>query len=187
VSDPSPIDVHPHPPERRRRQTVTLPCGCCCCCCCCLHTLGGLIGAAIGSNVASRTPPPPYPGYLYEGEEGELIPPRRRYALSPAALYWIILAVLVNITFLLCFLGFGTEPFDPSRLEGLGAAILILAIFLPAVQLVASVIAMLVAGLTDRPNAAARIWAVGKITLGTLIGTAIGIGIMFVICFPMWR
>jgi hypothetical protein len=138
--------------------------------------------------MASRTPPLPSPRYLYEGEEGELVlPPRRSYALSPAALYWIILAVLVNVTFLLCFLGYTTEPFDPGRLEGLGAAVLILAIFLPAVQLVASVIAMLVAGLTDRPNAAARIWAVGKITLGTLIGTAIGIGIMFVICFPMWR
>src|SRR5262249_28093682 len=113
--------------------------------------------------------------------------PRRPYTLSPEALYWIILAVLVNITFLLCCLGYTTEPFDPGRLEGLGAALLILAIFLPALQLVASVIALIVAGLTDRAHAAARIWAMGKIPLGTLIGTAIGIGIMFVICSPMWR
>lgn len=35
------------PPERRRRGTTLAAHGCCCCCCCCLHSLGGLIGAAI--------------------------------------------------------------------------------------------------------------------------------------------
>ncbi len=36
-----------HPPERRRRGTTLAAHGCCCCCCCCLHTLGGLVGAAV--------------------------------------------------------------------------------------------------------------------------------------------
>src|SRR6516162_9243133 len=44
-----PIVLTAHPPERRRRRSMVTHCGCCCCCCCCLHTVGGLIGAAIGS------------------------------------------------------------------------------------------------------------------------------------------
>src|SRR5947207_8359582 len=45
------VRVEKHPPERRRSKTVTTHCGCCCCCCCCLHSVGALIGAAMGSAV----------------------------------------------------------------------------------------------------------------------------------------
>ncbi len=189
--DHSPIDVQAHPPERRRRQTVTLPCGCCCCCCCCLHSIGGLVGAVIGSVTSSVTArrPSPYE-YLPEGGgDPFVLPPRLRpsSALSASALYWIILALLASLVFVFSFLGFSLENFNRDQMAGLGGAILILAIFLPAVQLVASVIAMIVAGLTDRPNAAARIWTVAKITFGTLIGTGVGLGAMFLICIPFWR
>jgi hypothetical protein len=128
------------------------------------------------------------PRFLDEIDGGqEYVLPPRPSALSAAALYWIILAALANLTGVISCLGIAREPFNPGAVEGVGGAILILAIFLPAVQLVASVLAMIVAGLTDRPNAAARIWVVAKITFGTLIGTGAGIGVMFLICLPFIR
>lgn len=49
------MKLQAHPPERRRRGVTLAAHGCCCCCCCCLHTLGGLIGAAVAGTKA-RTP-----------------------------------------------------------------------------------------------------------------------------------
>lgn len=49
----SPVQLHVHPAERRKHRDLTLyssGVGGCCCCCCCLHTVGGLIGALIGSG-----------------------------------------------------------------------------------------------------------------------------------------
>lgn len=46
-----PVEIRPHPPERRRKPGVVAPC-CCCCCCCCLHSIGGLVGAAVGGRKA---------------------------------------------------------------------------------------------------------------------------------------
>ncbi len=45
-----PVQVQVHPAERGRRGGVVLygTC-CCCCCCCCLHTIGGVVGAILGS------------------------------------------------------------------------------------------------------------------------------------------
>lgn len=72
--DRSPIHVEVHPPERGRRRGVVLCNGCCCCCC--LFTVGGLVGALIGSALPVRhnrfpavTPPPP--GALDEFRLGE--------------------------------------------------------------------------------------------------------------------
>lgn len=55
---PAPIQVQVHPSERRRRRGVVLNAACCCCCCC-LHSVGGLIGALIGSKTSNRHMPPP--------------------------------------------------------------------------------------------------------------------------------
>ena len=40
--------IEAHPPERgeHKKQYVILY-SCCCCCCCCLHTIGGVVGAAV--------------------------------------------------------------------------------------------------------------------------------------------
>jgi hypothetical protein len=49
------MEIRAHPPERARRSAGVSACCCCCCCCCCLHTIGGLIGAAVGgANAPSR-------------------------------------------------------------------------------------------------------------------------------------
>jgi hypothetical protein len=44
-----------HPPERRRRTEVRICHGSCCCCCCCLHTIGGIVGAAVAPALGSRS------------------------------------------------------------------------------------------------------------------------------------
>jgi hypothetical protein len=105
--------------------------------------------------------------------------PRRSSAIPAAVLYWIILAMLTMLTFLVSCVGFGNDFLHGGMVEGAGPALLLIAIFLPAVQIVASLFAMLAAALTDTQNAAARLWTIGKITLGTLIGTGVGVGIMF--------
>ena len=46
------MDILAHPPERVRRSGGVSACCCCCCCCCCLHTIGGLVGAALGGRNA---------------------------------------------------------------------------------------------------------------------------------------
>ncbi len=178
--DESPVELHAHPPERRRRQSVTLPCGCCCCCCC-LHTVGGLIGAAVGSVLSVRRPTPRYLEDLYPGEDGYPIV-RRRSSISAPAIYWIILGMLMCLGFVVaCAVVANENPtFDPAA--AFGGWLLGLALLLPGAQLLASLLAMGVAAITDWDDAAARLWAIGKITLGTLIGTGIGIGIMFLIC-----
>jgi hypothetical protein len=175
--------VSAHPPERRRVTTVTLPCGCCCCCCCCLHTIGGLIGAGLASGIAGATERPRYPDYYYHPEDypGLVLPPRRSPTLSAVAIYWITFAGLTTLTAVLSCMGYGGGPTRMGSMEGAGAALLILAIFLPAVQLAASVLAIILAAVTDLPNAGARVWAVGKITLGMVLGTAVGMGIMVVL------
>jgi hypothetical protein len=49
------LTIECHPPERRRRVEARMCCGSCCCCCCCLHTLGGIIGAAIAPKLGSQS------------------------------------------------------------------------------------------------------------------------------------
>lgn len=50
-----------HPPDKRRGHLSVPaqagPC-CCTCCCCCLHSLGGIIGAAVAPNMGSAARPP---------------------------------------------------------------------------------------------------------------------------------
>ncbi|HEY7426413.1 MAG TPA: hypothetical protein VH682_19425 [Gemmataceae bacterium] len=49
-----------HPPDKRRGHLSVPaqagPC-CCTCCCCCLHSLGGIIGAAVAPNMGSAAKP----------------------------------------------------------------------------------------------------------------------------------
>lgn len=71
------MQIRALPAERARRPAGVAACCCCCCCCCCLHTIGGVVGAALGT----RRP-------LDEAE-------RRTNRL-----YWSSFGVLVVLTFL---------------------------------------------------------------------------------------
>ena len=94
--------------------------------------------------------------------------------------HWLTLVMLMGMVFMLSWVRNLSERggIEEGPLWGLG----MLVMFLPAVQLVASVVAMFLAAVTDWDDAAARVWAVAKITLGTVIGTAIGIGLLFLFC-----
>jgi hypothetical protein len=172
---PAEVVLTVHPPERPRpAATVTLPCGCCCCCCCCLHTIGGLIGGIAGSVTPMQYEPRPvdpdfpFPFRRDEVEEDTLLP--------AGVLYWLMLSVLIVITALWYWLNEGTR-----RIDDLYVGVLVALFFLPGLQLGASFLAAIVAGLvyTDRVNALKRI---GRITGWSLAGTAVGIAVMGGLC-----
>jgi|GEM_PF-2885654 len=144
-----------HPPERRRKTGGVIVPGCCCCCCCCLHTLGGLIGAAIAP---SHSP-------------GEM---------RGKAIYWRGLGItaLLSIVFghLLTYVGnhpgrAGDEPF---------VVLFMIFMFFPAVQLAASVLSLIyvAAGSMELEEKSAANAMILRITQRLFIGTLIGVAVM---------
>ena len=166
-----------HPPERRRPGgPVILPCGCCSSCCCCLHTLGGLIGGLVGTTAAikprARPVDPDFP-FPYRRDEFDV----EGESLPAGALYWLLVCLGLAVGSLWFFMSEGGRR--PEQL--FYGFMLTLFIFLPAVQLGAAAVAAVIVFLfyTDRVTAALRI---GKITLWTVVGTGIGIGVMGGFC-----
>jgi hypothetical protein len=161
-----------HPPERdrrfRRQPAQAGGCCCCCCCCCCLHSVGGLLGAALGASMFARPDEvedhePPRPT-LDEDDRDEPSPrrtPREEGSLSGVTVFW--LATLVGC--ILCAAGSG---------EG----ILILALGLPAIEFGAVILALLVVGFARLPDSGYQMRRVGGIALGAFLGTLIGILVM---------
>ena len=72
------MDIRAHPPERARRSAGVSACCCCCCCCCCLHTIGGVVGAAVGGTNA--------------------VSPEERRTIK---VYWLSFLAVVGFTFLM--------------------------------------------------------------------------------------
>lgn len=198
---PPSVRLTAHPPERHRRgSSVILASGGCCCCCCCLHSLGSLLGGIIGS--VKHLGPPPEPPRLdfptplranptetritttpfdtritAKPADPELPPSFRRDNLeqegptmSVTALYWLLVIVLL---FLSPFL-IGSSP------NTMTDWLLLVLFFLPGFQLGASLLSAIAAGLFygDSKAALAR---VGVITLFSVLGTGIGIGMMFLL------
>lgn len=106
------MKLRAHPPERRRRGVTLAAHGCCCCCCCCLHTLGGLIGAAVGSTKAPT-------------------PEARRTVKA----YWLLFLASTVL---------GVIGFMSQNRGELGISLLVTFICLPAAQLNASFMTLLV-------------------------------------------
>lgn len=171
MSQPHEVRVEKHLPERRRPKTVTTHCGCCCCCCCCLHSVGGLIGAAVGSSpVASAQP------YYLEDEDNpglyHVITPE---GASPAGraigVYWLtllLLSVVIAVT--------GMPWWGMKNELGIFGVLMVL----PAIQGAASLLNLII--VVSMSGTRAELLQVGKIFLGTVIGTMIGIGAMFLSC-----
>jgi hypothetical protein len=153
-----PITVQVLPPERRRRSQVIAACGCCCCCCC-LHTLGGLIGAAAGSWVTRLRTDDPQP----TGEEAR----DRHASVKASTIYWWAFGLL----------SLPVVALYESRamLDGL----LVLLIGAPVVQIGASLVSLLIVGVAFKEGKGAALRKVGRITWRSLLGTLIGLGIMF--------
>ena len=168
------VQVERHPPERRQRKTVSANCGCCCTCCCCLHSLGGLIGAGIGSAPIKSAAEE---GYYIEdpdnpGQYKLITVPTQRAPYSAVGTYWATLGILCGITVVMPL---GTR--DPE------VGIVIVIMGLPAVQIAASFVALIV--IACRGGTRESYLQIGKITLGTILGTVLGLGALWLSCFGM--
>lgn len=182
MNQPTPtFAVEKHAPERRRVKVVTTHCGCCCCCCCCLHTIGGLVGAAVGSvpvattRVETMMVPDEYDPGQYRPARVRVPAPTGR----AVSLYWALLAGLS----LLVLVG---TPLLGDRGAGLNAlgGLFVLIMAGPAVQLAASLahpLVLLCVGAKREEYLQALM-----IFLGALLGTLIGIGAMWGISYT-WR
>ena len=208
ANPPPSITLQSHPPERRRGAPVTLCAGCCCCCC--LHTVGGLIGAATAS---ARPPRLPSQWRSDEEILAEALAPTRRRKssgiqsregevtsaptrsrpvrpefdedvfdmrqpsrLSAAALFWYL-----SLAFAGLGLAYSLSRGGPS---GLLVGIVILLLVFPAVQLVAAAVVCVVLLFSTRYDNSYQLGHLGRITVGLVIGTLVGIGIMFLIALP---
>jgi hypothetical protein len=177
------ITLQAHPPERRRRRSTELlsqlnGC-CCCCCCCCLHSLGSLVGAAWASASASRDSAAganqsliKYPDDEIGGRVQE--PP---FQILVNRIYWGLVVAISGLVLL--YLMAKAQP-TPNPLD-----LIVLAVFLPLVQLGASVLtAFVIACFSSDRYQKGRAWAVlGRITAWTLIGAVIGSLIMVLAYF----
>jgi hypothetical protein len=113
----------------------------------------------------------PFPFRRDEFDEGE-------GAFPIAIIYWLLVLFLVGVVSLYTFFTAGGPSLDPNNLW-IGALIALFC--LPAIQLVASLLAVLVAAIFYREKVTALI-RVGKITLWSFVGTTVGVLIMLALC-----
>jgi hypothetical protein len=167
------VTVVAHPPERGGNGGVTLLCGacCCCCCCCCLHSVGSLVGGAVGSVV-------PLPRWGRRRDDADEFSVNRddfiedRAILPTGLLYWIFVSMLVAVPTLAGYVWAGVD--QPEHL--LFSFLIMVAAFMPLLQLVGSLFTLIGAFFyRDMRHALLR---VGVITGSSLIGTVVGILVM---------
>jgi hypothetical protein len=173
---------------------VVLNCGCCCCCCCCLHTVGSIIGAAIAPAFGKNKGPsePRYRHLVEEYDFSDYNPTgitnqpseapetpnvRKPTGTSGVAIYWYAMLALLVIVLI-----YGVVSSINGASDGVGGVILGLALGLPGLQLLASLIACLILVASVREDRNFQIIQVGKITLGCVLGTGVGLLIMFGMC-----
>ena len=170
-----------HPPERgsRGRKYVVVY-SCCCCCCCCLHTVGGVVGAIAGAG--------------FRADPNNQFDPEHRIPLvhwlfgrlpKVQWLYWTSFLIVIGLSFLVAPAWIslsGHVPFGRSVLETpfyVGVAFILAG---PAFQLAAGVVAAIRLAVPRTPPVGSdQWWALGKVMLWTLVGTLIGIAVMFLL------
>jgi hypothetical protein len=86
--------------------------------------------------------------------------------LSGAGLYWLVLGALAVVTPVALSFAFPESALVIAILAVLG---------LPLLQFATSVLCAIVLALWQRPDQASQLGQVGKITLGTLIGSVLGL------------
>ena len=163
------IAIERMPAERDARAGVAAAAGgCCCCCCCCLHTVGGLIGAATARAPALPSEAAP-PTAVVGASTAE-----PRYSVSKQ--YWLMLLAVSVFASPLFF-------FVIEESAAAAETFWFYALLLPALQLAASVVTLVVELVprAPRPGRRQRLQHLGSITLRTFIGAMIGVVIMLVI------
>jgi hypothetical protein len=205
-----PVNFESHLPERRRRAGTTLygP-GCCCTCCCCLHTVGGLIGAAIASASGRFDPVPPFPYLESDPERAPTLPPVTGVKTVESAIQSsrpapirleedednlsvsqpgragisaaaLFWQVLLGLSIVVLILGVVMGGRDACA-----GGLLILALTLPAVQLASALVVAIVLLFSRRIDRDYQFRLLGKITGGTMLGTVTGVLLMILIGFLM--
>jgi hypothetical protein len=145
------VQFEKHEPERRSGTGSNLFCnGGCCCCCCCLHSLGGLIGAAMASAKGKS-----------QSEAGPVV-----------GTYWALFALVAA----------GGAIWGSAQAGGPGLGIILVLVFLPLVQLLASLLTMIWVGVRREafPDKQASLTLLGKITLYSFLGALAGIVAMMI-------
>ncbi|GMV19105.1 MAG: hypothetical protein AMXMBFR56_73290 [Polyangiaceae bacterium] len=154
------------PPERSTRLAVvgSVCCSSCCCCCCCLHALGGLVGAAMGSAWA----------VVPSATEANASTPSgaRDGAALTVAVHWTVVFALSVAAFVI---GSLVDVHDGIWI-GLASVVL----GLPAFQLAAFVLGLVLAPLFPVPNKGSALKALGKIALVSFLGSLLGAGLLAV-------
>jgi hypothetical protein len=175
---PRSVELRRHPGERRpRREVILAQVGggcCCCCCCCCLQSVGGLIGGILGTNsrldkVSEPAEAPVETAPSYAGE-----------SVMCRVYWWLLLAVFVGAVFVAYNTWGHSFGYLPGSMvpAGILAGLAVVGVLLPVVQLVVSGLALFFLPLiaADQRNAALR--RLGRITLWSVFGTLIGVGVM---------
>ena len=132
-----------HQPERRRAASDHVMCnGGCCCCSCCLHSLGGLIGAAIATGKSRE--------------------PAENLVLK---CYWLVLVSLTGVTMLI------------TSQDSVGMGVILILLYLPAVQLAASVVTLIWIGMRSASSLEkkANLVTLGRITLWSFLAALAGL------------
>jgi hypothetical protein len=169
-----PISIIAHPPERgRSRSLAPAQAGAsCCCCCCCLHSVGAVIGAAI-APIYGRRPAKPtqeeedyadFPRALAGGSENRM---------SAVSLFWLSNLALAGLFVVGSGIIAGVNG-NADFAANLFMAGLGLVMLLPALLLVAAAVAGFILAVSSRPDKMYQIGRLGRITLGTVIGTVAG-------------
>jgi hypothetical protein len=203
--------------RRRRGSLTLGSNTCCCCCCCLHSVgalIGAAVAPSIGSgrppsllyydeeeaSLAPTLPPAtgvktvesaiqaghPRPTVRLEGDEDRpsmSLPAGNRG--SAVALFWWLLVALSVVGLLW---GVQTGIGGPGGWKtGVGIALLILALTLPAVQLGSAFLVLFVLLFSRRIDRPYRLKQLGKITLGTILGTLAGVLLMYLIYVLMKR
>jgi hypothetical protein len=207
AADAPAVRIVAHPPERGpRRPGPPLQAGacCCCCCCCCLHSIGGIIGAAVAPLMGGRTHPGPYlpPPHYRDDHEGlrpwspppreavtaeePLAPAPPRVPLGPAGGPPRValpgsdpsaVSLFWWVLLALVLLGCLLGSFHGAPQGPLIAGVIILLV-LPGLQLGAGVVTLLILAVSPRQDKAYQLWQLGKIFLGVIVGAGAGLLIM---------
>jgi hypothetical protein len=174
------VEFRKHPPERRRGIGTQGDCCCgCCCCCCCLHSLGGLVGAAVGSR-----------------------PKGGSWGGRGVRSYWALLAAFTVLTVSLPtlahwrqFVGGAGGVLNPAGsfplvlAENLKTGMFVALLSMPLIQLLCSAIMAIWVEVrqgdgVQEKSASRR--TIGKITLRMFLGALAGLVIMFIL-FQMMK
>ena len=175
--------IEAHPPERgeHKKQYVILY-SCCCCCCCCLHTIGGVVGAAVAGATGNYRAEEFFAGKK-SAPSGK---PSARLLPTSQGLYWlstaIILVLGLGVGLFLVLSNSESDRLASDMTEMLFGYGIVLILLGPAFLLVASIFMAVILGFRSDLRRHAGYWkSLGVITGSMIAGTVVGIIAMVII------